>query len=298
MGTCPSRAKFSLQSEVPLVASKMAEDVRQYILHSLPDDVNELAKFGFERCVDHKKCLGHQYMEGYFHAIYNFAHDNVPSMHPRRGIELSRRPAPLELLAFCEATRRENCASFNELARALAMARNAKSLENAILQARHFADVSVQLHWGGEVPASHANWHVDGPNSTLHLALSLHGERTLLAKREIPRAKVQRGADGTRTTQGLEPDCMLQSEGSVYLSAPCCYPHAVQYPEASWENRVVAVQCRVLLEDSAFERIDMDSMGCTMQTVMSHLAHMHFRLPSLEAVQEVNAELEATRYRD
>lgn len=295
MGIFESRETFPLQCEVPVVASNMAENVRQFILRSLPDDENELEKFGFEWCVDHKKSLGHQYMEGYFHAIRTSAHDDVPSVHPRRGFELLRRPAPLELLAFCEATRRENSASFNRLARALAKTRNAKSLESAILQGRHFADISVQVHWGGEVPPSRANWHIDGPNSTLHLALSLHGQRTLLAKREIPRAKVKRGADGTVATQVFEPDCMLQREGSVYLSAPCCYPHAVQYPEASWEDRVVAVQCRVLLEDSAFDRIDMDAMGCTMQTVMSHMAHMHFRLPSLEAVQEVRAELEVAR---
>lgn len=291
MGSMHSQPKLSIQSEVPVVALHLDEDLRGFILGALPcNEETALERFGFEQCVDHRNCLEHKYLEGYFHGLGSFARAAVPSMHPRYGTSLSRRPAPLELLAFCEATRRVNVAFFNQLCKDLAKVPSARKLQHAILNHGHFADISVQVHWGEQIPETQANWHIDGPNSSLHLALSLQGERTLLAKRNVPCARDISDADH-----------LLQREGSVYLSSPCCYPHAVQYPEASWERRVIAVQCRVLLEANdtchQLDMIDIDSKGKTMQTMMSHVAQSQFFLPTLDLVQKIMSEFEATGVR-
>merc|ERR1712046_85656 len=110
--------------------------------------------------------------------------------------------------------------------------------------------------------------------------------RTLYVQRHLSRSQDPR-------EQTLE-----QQEGAVYLSSPCCFPHAVGYPATSWERRIVAVQCRVMLDPvELFETADADPKGGTMSHVMAHVASMTLCMPTLEEVQTVAMELERGRQR-
>jgi len=155
-----------------------------------------------------------------------------------------------------------------------------------------FADLSVQVHWGDEVPAEQAAWHIDAPNSFLHLALGLQGRRALLAqRRKVPRVPGQpRRQDAAET--------LWQEPGAVYLSTPCCFPHAVQYPQTTWEQRIIAVQCRLLLKHNELfgvdERqfLDTDPHADLAQTIFRHLSNANLQIPSFAEVEVHRCEME------
>jgi len=239
-------------------------------------------------------------MEGYFQT---FSQDpkGVASVHPRLGCELQRLPAPLPVFAFCEAFRRANASIFIKLASELRRHPTAASLAAVLERQAHFADLSVQIHWGDEVSNDHVAWHVDAPNSFLHLALGLQGLRVLHARCQLRRGSIsQNCAIGCSDAREELP----QAQGAAYLSSPCCFPHAVQYPAVNWTSRIIAVQCRLLLsEEELFgslngrhhTALDMDPQGGTAAVVFRTLAEVAenggLNMPRLDAVQSVYSEL-------
>jgi len=252
-----------------MVRGRLPEDVRLLLLSSIPQDEESLRFLGFEAHIDHPSCPGHQYMEGYFHAIHDSGHDFVESIHPRFGCAIRRRPAPAALFGFCEAFRKANARIFDQLKQELANNPNSAMFASVLDSGKHFADISVQIHWGDAVEVGDVAWHIDAPNSFLHMALGLSGSRALHARRDVRNGRVSRncliGASDDR-------EIIWQSEGEVYLGAPCCYPHAVEYPACSWENRIIAVQLRLLLmEEELFGALDTDSGGGTAKTFFRHL---------------------------
>merc|ERR1740130_1352086 len=122
----------------------------------------------------------------------------------------------------------------------------AGTLANVLDTQRHFADLSVQVHWGDEVAPENVAWHMDAPNSFLHLALGLSGSRALHARRNVKNGRV---AGNCLVGEADEREILRQKQGDVYLTAPCCFPHAVQYPSCDWDERVVAVQIRLFLSE-------------------------------------------------
>ena len=175
---------------------------------------------------------------------------------------------------------------------------------------RHFADLSSQIHFGDEVLPERAVFHNDGPNSAMHVALSINGRRSLFWKGSKDPAFLD--DVHSAAPSGYEIHEAPQVAGSVYLSSPFIVSHGVGYPRASWDNRVIAVQCRCLFTRGEFS--DMYSASehdwqATMQTVsaclgrtqaaMKHttedknrsVATYVFRFPSLSEVQVVYEEL-------
>jgi len=286
----------ALPDKAPVVGLVLPEDLRRVLLASLPTEKPDLEDLGFESCVDHPQNPGHQYLEGYFHAVPG-AHDRaVDSIHPRRGHELLRRPAPLPLAAFCEAFRRVNAPLFAALEQELAGSTTAAPLAAILRRQVHFADLSVQIHWGDEVPAEHVAWHIDAPNSFLHMAIGLQGQRALHARRCVAKSRISKNcAVGVSD----EREVLWQNEGAAYLGSPCCYPHAVEYPSVDWSGRIVALQCRLLfsveellgmIQDTA---LDIDPRGGTAAIVFRHCAAMArgaLKMPGLLDVQEVLKE--------
>jgi hypothetical protein len=130
---------------------------------------------------------------------------------------------------------------------------------------------STQVHYGQEVGASSVGWHADAPNSFLHLALSLRGTRALhsqlAAEADTPRA----------STDAATAAVHWLPQGCAYLSSPWAFVHGVQYPACSFEDRVVAVQCRFLLTDAAlmkasaaYEVVFVAGAWCLPATLCSH----------------------------
>jgi len=144
-------------------------------------------------------------------------------------------------------------------------------------------------------------WHIDAPNSFLHLALGLSGKRALHARRNVVQGRVRQNC---LVGHEDEREVLWQNQGEAYLSAPCCFPHAVEYPSVSWENRIVAVQVRLLLsEDELFgmmgkqhSSLDVDPRGGTAAIVFRQLdiaarCGGGLSLPGMDDVQTVLAEL-------
>eukprot|EP00928_Gymnodinium_smaydae_P040405 TRINITY_DN27403_c0_g1_i1.p1 TRINITY_DN27403_c0_g1~~TRINITY_DN27403_c0_g1_i1.p1 ORF type:complete len:307 (+),score=22.26 TRINITY_DN27403_c0_g1_i1:113-922(+) len=267
-----------------MVSGSLSEDVRLFLLSSLPQDEASLKSMGFEMHNDHPSCPGHNYFEGYFHAVPNSDRTTVDSIHPRLGDAMKRQPAPPALFKFCDAFRKANAGLFENLREDLAKHRNSACLARVLESGRHFADISVQIHWGEAVKAPDIAWHIDAPNSYLHMAIGLSGSRALHARRQFRNGRVSRHCLVGSTD---EREVVWQSEGDLYLGTPCCYPHAVEYPECAWDNRIVAVQLRLLLtEEELFGSIDVDVEAHTARTVFRHLASQsELVIPTLEELK-------------
>eukprot|EP00419_Tripos_fusus_P010111 CAMPEP_0172662748 /NCGR_PEP_ID=MMETSP1074-20121228/5530_1 /TAXON_ID=2916 /ORGANISM="Ceratium fusus, Strain PA161109" /LENGTH=313 /DNA_ID=CAMNT_0013478681 /DNA_START=28 /DNA_END=969 /DNA_ORIENTATION=+ len=292
-----SSGTADLVEEAPLLCAVLGEDLQNYLFECLPSDEDGFERNGFEHCVDIKGLPGHKYMEGYFHAMPGRHEQTVPSVHPRWGCPLDRRPAPLQLSAFCAAFRQVNAEMLCSLQRTVERISKRRGLAPVMQRQACFADLSVQIHWGDEVPTQQAAWHVDAPNSFLHLALGLQGRRALLAqRRKVPRVPGQpRSEVGTET--------LWQEPGAAYLSTPCCFPHAVHYPQTTWEQRIVAVQCRLLLTDDELfavdnrEALDTDPHATLAQAIFRHLSQAHLQIPSLAEVEAHHRRMDESDFR-
>jgi len=289
----------ALPDYAPIIAKSLDDDLRLLLLEAFAKEEVELLHMGFERCVDHPDIPAHRYLEGYFHSIPAENQKLVASVHPRLGCELQRSPAPAPLFAFCEAFRRLNAAFFARLQSDLEGSKTAAPLADVLKRRAHFADISVQVHWGDEVPLECVCWHVDAANSLVHMALGLQGRRGLHARRNIAAGRIHQNCALGLTD---EREILWQAEGSAYLGSPCCYPHAVEYPAAYWSKRIVAVQCRLhLTEDEMFGNfagrqhtmLDADPRGGTAAIVFRHFASVAGQglvMPRLSDIQNIMEE--------
>ena len=166
-------------------------------------DMQRMHDLGFVQCVDHPSLPGHHYLEGYFHTLPHA--EPVLSVNPRSGGNMLKPAASLRLRAFAEGVRRAN-AEF--LARMAAGFPENSVLRRLLETGRAFADLAVQIHWGQAVSSNDVAWHVDAPNSALHMAVSVHGHRTLKMKLRHPFE--------------LEPELHEESQepGHVYVARP------------------------------------------------------------------------------
>lgn len=283
-------ARAQQLSTAPVVAGELSEELRQMMLQELPDSEQSLLDLGFEAHVDHVDCDGHRYMEGYFHGLATV--DPVRSFHPRFGTEILRPAAPKTLAAFCEAMRRCSATWLEALRQDWARSEETQHFAELLKRGAHFADLSVQVHWGDCIPQQAIAWHIDAPNSLLHLAVSLQGRRSLHARRAIVDGRISGNClIGTKD----ERDVLWQHEGSAYLSSPCSFPHAVEYPACDWDHRIVAVQCRLLFDraEALFQqsagRLGPDSAA---SAVFRRLGSVQggLRLPSRAEVEAVLSE--------
>mmetsp|Transcript_19027 Transcript_19027/g.44393 ORF Transcript_19027/g.44393 Transcript_19027/m.44393 type:complete len:294 (+) Transcript_19027:47-928(+) len=269
-------------TDVPLVPLMLEDGLRELLADAFPDTEEALLEMGFQRWVDAHERSEHHYVEGYFHALTGNYGREVPSVHPRLGLDLMRASAPLALFAFCEAFRRQNAPLFKDLTKDLS--RKARPLSQVFKRTAYLSDLAVQVHWGEAVSEKDMFWHVDAANSFLHMAIAVQGNRTLHAKRGLQ--------------SGCQPEALHQAPGSVYMSVPCCFPHAVEYPTTTWESRIIAVQCRLLLDQSEMftPGLDIDPRGAGASCMFQHLRAMaagSLLTPDLESVTSLMRELSA-----
>jgi hypothetical protein len=137
----------------------------------------------------------------------------------------------------------------------------------------------------------------------LHMALSIRGTRILHslfpppgpdaplpAKCESPSKREVKPAE---ISEGDEQHMDWQSAGDLYVSSPFAFLHAVEYPECSWENRIVAVQCRFLLREGDFEALyDVaEEWHLAMARLTAVLHSSNIVVPSLAQVHDAEREL-------
>merc|ERR1711924_228313 len=72
------------------------------------------------------------------------------------------------------------------------------------------------------------------------------GSRALHARRRVANDRIQQNC---LVGVSDEREVFWQQPGETYLSVPCCFPHAVEYPQCDWDNRIVAVQVRLFLNE-------------------------------------------------
>ncbi len=145
-------------------------------------------------------------------------------------------------------------------------------------------DCSIQLHYGDKIDKDSVRFHNDGPNSIIHLGLSISGQRTLLA-----------AGGSTSDPDFFSLHQFQQTPGSVYVSSPFAMKHGPQYPNSSWKNRIIAVQCRILCTENdlkEFYKSDKDQDIVEVMTAIANAFRVHpIEIPTFSEVQRVAEEL-------
>lgn len=253
-----------------------------------------LTEAGYSKAVDYPDLKDHIYYEGYYHGRTTCAPYN--SLHPRYGYDFDKPPASLRLTSFIEALRRVNALWTEDMKSALKKLNPGNPAAGGLLRVleenRHFADLSSQIHFGDEVPGKRANFHNDGPNSFIHVALSINGHRSLFWKG----SNDPHFAEDINTTdkpRGYVTHEEKQRPGSVYLSSPFIVSHGVGYKKSSWDDRIIAVQCRCLFsgdEYDAIHKATFEEWQATMTVVSKCLAKRSSSTPVNSFASEDESE--------
>jgi hypothetical protein len=233
--------------------------------------------------------------EGYFHSLPTRDKFFSKNPNPEIGIDFMKPAADVLIRGFYQAFRDVNNDIFeklsNELASNAMMRRpmNPKEdvcymLANWIREGRHFADLSIQIHYGrGNEPTFKRAWHVDAENSLLHLAVTLRGNRTLHSRR--------------RKTPFGDPDEVKEAQkaGDVYLSSSALMMHAPKFSDTDYDTRVIAIHARILYtstEVNAFRAVRTDESWESLTTILAeNLAVAKIIIPTLEDIEQMKTKL-------
>ena len=182
---------------------------------------------------------GHSTRQAFLHGMQTMTSVHGSSSEQGR---VQKGAAPRALRALLEYLRQEIAPG---LLRSLAGKDEVGRILRALISdGRLFADVNVQLHSGATVPLPDVYWHVDKPNSAVHLGISLFGHRRL---------HVQCG----EICNVSETE---QVAGTIYLSSPAAFVHGVEYPYfrgGTLARSILAIQARILMPNrSAVEHLD------------------------------------------
>lgn len=151
-------------------------------------------------------------------------------------------------------------------------------MRELVQQDFHLADLAMQFHAESAIDGEQMNYHQDGPNSSLHMAISLMGTRTV----------------HTRTAEDGQ-ESHKQTPGDVYIGNPFALTHAVEYPECRWEpHRIFCIQARFLFPSALSKSITAKLNKTDFPAMMNHVADVirkaDILMPSLDQVMEQYAK--------
>ena len=257
--------------------NKMDPKVLEFILEDdwLQKSDQELMQCGFNKTVDHPFLNDHFYFEGYFHGL----EENTPisSLNPRHGQPMEKPAAPPRLRAFIRAAKQKNKHILSKVSECF---QENSTMKQLVEQDNIFCDVAIQIRYGTEVKYEHVSWHVDTFNSMLHMALALKGTRQLYSK------KVE--VDGSSKVYSN-----TQTPGDVYLSSPAAFKHAVGHNTVKREDRIVAIQCRILMTSEEYSNIHSEytvkpeDHRKALDNIAKLLEEKTFDLPTLKEIINV-----------
>jgi hypothetical protein len=212
----------------------------------------------------------------------------IESLNPRDHSKYLKPAASLPLRAFLEAIRRKNP---DWLGLAVAQSSCDDCIKRILCNRdddaprKDFSDLAVQVHWGDEVSRATTDrmgFHCDAPNSLLHMGFAARGKRALLANVAADRG----GSSNVKT------ECHWQRDGSVYISSPFAFMHAVEYPKCVFRDRIVAIQCRIEMSQKEAKQLAATS---GWEDVLYRLSQLLLlsppRMPSLKEVLAVENEM-------
>ena len=257
----------------------LGPELLQYLASDNVLQASNLTPLGFEKCIDYPTLPEHVYYEGYFHAKRSL--EGIESLNPRYGYKMTKPAAPRRLQAFIEAFRQKNQQLVTEVANLMPDGSTWKQLfsDNCC-----FADLAIQVHHGSEVKGMELGWHTDALNSILHMAISLHGTRQLRVKAV--------DEDSGKVSEYYT----VQRPGSIYIASPWVFEHAPQYPACNWENRVIAVQARLLMAVGEYGALKSEvyesGKDIVADAVATALNKADLIVPTLEEVKEVERSLD------
>ena len=232
--------------------------------------------------------------EGHYHALATGGTVYSKNPDPTKGYDFDKPAASRFTRAFYMAFREVNRKIFDGLREELVKASSYGTtgtddachvLAQWIERGNHFADLSVQIHYGeGNRPklVSGAAWHADAENSLLHLALTLRGERKLHSQRN--RAVSVRG--GKLTSAEIVEG---QGPGDVYLTSSTLVRHAPEFSKTTYEERVVAIHARILYTNDEVQRFRQartpEGWRKLIEVLSKTLARAKLVVPSLRQVE-------------
>jgi len=196
-------------------------------------------------------------LEGYFHG--GLGNDPIKSLKPRDGQWMDKPAAPPRLRAFVQATKAKNEKLLKEIAGTFP---EGSAMKRLLDQGEAFQDIAVQVKYGESVAGGHLAYHVDTFKSVFHMAVAITGTRTLYLQHLD-------GDNVVKCASDLDP-------GTVYISSPTAFTHAVGHGDLKRKSRIVAVQCRIgmtpddyheLFAEKESLSVELENMSALMQGV-------------------------------
>merc|ERR1712142_617956 len=198
--------------------------------------------------------------EGYFHG--RSEPNSIKSLNPRNGKNMNKPAGPARIRAFIQATRQKN----EKLLAKVAACFDEKSSIRKLFESENiFCDIAIQIRYGSGILGQELQWHLDSFNSMLHMAVALHGVRTLHSKTKKENSNLVTKYEN------------IQRPGDVYLSSPAAFEHAVGHNTVERGDRVVAMQCRVL--------VNMGELKEGLDKIAAITKQKQFCLPNLQEVK-------------
>ena len=250
--------------------------VEAAVLDRLVHEYHHCKYQNLERCDDLPRLKGkHLYDEALVHACPRVP-GAVFGVSPRTFQPIMKPRAPPFLTAFAHALRKENMEWIREAVNVpLTGDSNTdqviKLLQELVKDELVFADLAVQVHRGAAVPLEEVSWHVDGPNSILHAALSIAGER--------------RVHNVVNCNGEARHSCDAQLPGDLYVATPFSAVHGVEFPELL-ECASVSVQMRFHVSDYTALKTTGISFAHIMNHVARSVSNNQLRVPILESIVE------------
>eukprot|EP00397_Hematodinium_sp_SG-2012_P028107 GEMP01029574.1.p1 GENE.GEMP01029574.1~~GEMP01029574.1.p1 ORF type:complete len:403 (+),score=98.40 GEMP01029574.1:239-1447(+) len=152
-------------------------------------------------------------------------------------------------------------------------------LHDLCVEGKAFADVTVRVHFGDEVPDTDLRWHVNTPLAALQLSFLLEGTRYL---------HMERHKTSTPNSDDPPHERIEQDIGYLYISSPWVYEHGVEYPISDDDDRIVMIHCQFLMSPDDYARATapqaQEGWGELMHLVAKRIAGASMKVPTYNQV--------------
>lgn len=181
-------------------------------------------------------------------------------------------PATPEIGAFVDAIKDVNQKYLAHLEQSLVAAKVAPELAKSFVDGV-FRNVAIQYHFGKASKTAKQTQHLDHINSSLHMAVTLNGRRTVAFGLPF-------------SPDGNDNYAMFEMEkGDIYLTSPTAIYHGIGVPTLAEPERSVALQLRTLLNVQDGNRLNETANTSVLFNTIRDTLHDYagkFRIPTFD----------------